>query len=62
MKITKINTPQCRAASATTARKPPGLVFVTAFEAHCDAKFHELEDLPSISNIAERHRRRTSVF
>ena len=54
-KITKIvNAPPVSGGFGDDEPVPPGLVFVTAFESHCDARFHELEDLPSISNIAER--------
>ena len=49
-----MNTPPVSGGFGDDEPVPPGLVFVTAFEAHCDARFHELEDLPSISNIAER--------
>ena len=54
-KVTRIvNTPPVSGGFGDDEPVPPGLVIVTAFEAHCDARFHELEDLPSISNIAER--------
>jgi serine/threonine protein kinase len=54
-RVTKIvNTPPVSGGFGDDEPVPPGLVIVTAFEAHCDARFHELEDLPAISNIAER--------